>query len=117
MDKQTSARQPTSENTVPVAQAPHTHTAHAHSAHTQTREVINRLSRVIGHLEAVKTMVETGRDCSDVLIQLAAVRGAVSSISRIVLKDHMQHCIVEAIEQNDQAVVEQLNRAIDQLLK
>ena len=49
-----------------------THT-HAHP-HTQTKAVLNRLSRAIGHLESVKRMVEDGRDCTEVLIQLAAVR-------------------------------------------
>lgn len=47
----------------------HTHT---HS-HEHTKEVSNRLARAIGHLQKVKQMVENGDDCSDVLIQLAAV--------------------------------------------
>ena len=53
----------------------HTH-AHPHT-HTQTKAVINRLARAIGHLESVKRMVEDGRDCAEVLIQLAAVRSAL----------------------------------------
>ena len=56
----------------------HTHThehGHGHT-HTQTKAVVNRLARAIGHLESVKRMVEDGRDCTDVLIQLAAVRSA-----------------------------------------
>lgn len=61
---------------------------HAHS-HTHTKEVLNRMSRAIGHLESVRKMVEDGRDCSEVLVQLAAVRAAIGSISRIVLKDHL----------------------------
>ena len=89
--------------------------SHTHS-HTQTRAVINRLARAIGHLEAVRKMVEDGRDCSEVLIQLAAVRSALSSTSRIILKDHLEHCIVGAVERHDQTALEELNRAIDQLL-
>ena len=57
----------------------HSH-EHGH-VHTQTKAVINRLSRAIGHLESVKRMVEDGRDCTEVLIQLAAVRSALSSTS------------------------------------
>ena len=45
----------------------HEHT-HTHS-HEHTKAVINRISRAIGHLEAIKRMVESGRDCSEVLIQ------------------------------------------------
>ena len=99
----------------------HTHgpeAEHGHGhTHTQTKAVINRLSRAIGHLESVKRMVENGRDCTEVLIQLAAVRSALNSTGRTILKDHMQHCIVDAIENNDQATIDELNRAIDQFMK
>ena len=93
----------------------HNH-AHTHS-HEHTQAVSNRLARAIGHLEAVRKMVEDNRDCSEVLIQLAAVRSALASTSRIILKDHMEHCIVDAIEEHDQSALDELNRAIDKLLK
>ena len=93
----------------------HTH-GHTHS-HEHTQAVSNRLARAIGHLEAVRKMVEDGRDCSEVLIQLAAVRSALTSTSRIILKDHMEHCIVDAIEDHDQSALDELNRAIDRLIK
>ena len=53
--------------------------------HTDTKNVINRLSRAIGHLEAVKQMVEQSRDCSEVLIQLAAVKSAINNTGKIIL--------------------------------
>ena len=89
---------------------------HAHS-HEHTRAVSNRLARAIGHLEAVRGMVEEGRDCSEVLVQLAAVRSALAATSRIILKDHLEHCIVDAVERHDQRAVEELERAIDKLIK
>jgi len=93
------------------------HDGHIHShSHKHTAAVLNRLARAIGHLEAVRKMVEDGRDCSEVLIQLAAVRSALSSTSRIILKDHLEHCIVGAVERHDQTALEELNRAIDKLL-
>ena len=89
---------------------------HAHS-HTQTKAVINRLSRAIGHLESVKRMVENGQDCSEVLIQRAAVRSALTSTGKLILKDHIEHCLVEAVEQNDPEPMEQLKKAIEQFIK
>ena len=89
---------------------------HIHT-HTHTKEVKNRLSRAIGHLESVKKMVEDGRDCSEVLVQLAAVRSALGSVSRVILKDHMEHCIVHAVEENDKNAIAELENAIDKLLK
>ncbi|MBO4838658.1 MAG: metal-sensing transcriptional repressor [Lachnospiraceae bacterium] len=85
--------------------------------HENTPAVLNRLSKAIGHLESVRRMVEDGRDCSEVLIQLAAVRSALGSVSRIILKDHIEHCVVDAVESHDQEAIEELNKAIDHLFK
>ena len=85
--------------------------------HENTKAVLNRISKMIGHLEKVRDMVEQGEDCSDVLIQLSAVKGAINSTSRIILKDHMEHCIVHAIEDGNTEMIEQLNDAIDQMMK
>ena len=94
---------------------PHGH-GHTHS-HTQTAAVLNRLSRAIGHLESVRKMVEAGRDCSEVLIQLAAVQSALGGVSRVILKDHIEHCITDAVERNDLQAIDDLNHAIDHLLR
>lgn len=85
--------------------------------HKNTKAVINRLSRAIGHLESVKKMVEDGRDCSEVLIQIAAVKSAVNNIGKIILQDHINNCVVNAVETGDKKVLEDLNIAIDQFIK
>ena len=83
----------------------HTHT------HTQTKAVLNRLSRAIGHLESVKRMVEDGRDCTEVLVQLAAVRSALNSTAKVILKDHLDHCIYD-VSAGDSEQLTALNEAI-----
>lgn len=89
---------------------------HSHT-HTQTKAVLNRMARLIGHMQSVKQMIEDGRDCSEVLIQLSAVDAAVKAVSRVILKDHMEHCIVDAIKTGDEKSLEDLNKAIEQFLK
>ena len=89
---------------------------HAHK-HTEIKNVINRISRASGHLEAIKKMVEEERDCSEILIQLAAVRSAINSIGKIVLADHMEHCIAEAVEHGDHDALDRFNDAIAKFLK
>lgn len=93
----------------------HDHT-HTHS-HEHTKAVINRISRVIGHLEAIKRMVESGRDCSEVLIQLSAVRAAINNTGKIILQDHIEHCIVDAIEHGDTEAITDLEKAIEKFIK
>src|SRR5262245_26552558 len=70
--------------------------AHPHGQHQQTKAVLNRLSRTEGHLRAVRRMVEEGRDCAEVLIQLAAIRSAVDRVARVVLEDHVESCLRQA---------------------
>ena len=90
--------------------------SHSHT-HTQTKAVLNRLSKAIGHLTAVRGMVEQGRDCSEVLIQLAAVRSAINKTCEVILKDHLEHCIVDAVETGDMQALEELKRDVDLLMK
>ncbi len=84
--------------------------------HEHTKAVLNRIARAIGHLNAVKKMIEDGRDCSDVLIQLSAVKSEIANTSKVILKDHLDHCIVRAIRENDEETMQHLKAAIDQLL-
>jgi len=66
--------------------------------HKHTQAVINRLSRIEGHIRSIKSMLKEERPCPDVLIQLAAVRSAVTKASKIVLEDHMESCLYRASE-------------------
>lgn len=95
----------------------HSHDGHTHThQHTQTKAVLNRLSRAIGHLESVKRMVESGRDCTEVLIQLAAVRSALNNTAKVILKDHIEHCISDAADHGDTQALEQLEEAIERFM-
>lgn len=92
--------------------------AHEHKhVHQNTKAVLNRLSRAAGHLEAVKRMVENEKDCSEVLIQLAAVISALNSTGKVILEDHIEHCIVDAIGSGDRTAIEKLNKAINSFMK
>lgn len=96
----------------------HDHDGEGHGhVHENTKAVINRLSRAIGHLESVKRMVEDGRDCSEVLVQIAAVRSAINNIGKVILQDHIQHCLVEAVENDDEQALDDLCQAIDKFIK
>jgi DNA-binding FrmR family transcriptional regulator len=71
---------------------------HQHEHHQQ---VLNRLARIEGHVRAIKKMVETDTSCPDVLVQIAAVRSALNSVGRVILEDHFQSCMVDAVEKDD----------------
>lgn len=93
------------------------HKHHHHHSEEHRREVSNRLARAIGHLQKVKQMVDDDEDCSDVLVQLAAVKSAINNTGKVILKDHMEHCIVHAVEDGDTEMIDELNAAIDKFMK
>ena len=85
--------------------------------HENQKAVINRLARAIGHLDKVKRMVEEGRDCTEILIQLAAVRSALDNTGKVILKDHMRRSMVDAVESEDESIIDDLCQAIDKFMK
>ena len=92
--------------------------AHTHGhVHENQKAVINRLARAAGHLEKVKRMVEEGYDCSEVLVQLAAVRSALDNAGKVILQDHLRHCMVDAISAGDEGAIEDLCIAIEKFMK
>ena len=97
----------------------HTHeqaTDHVHSEASQKR-IINRLSRIEGHLRGIKTMVQDDRPCPDVLIQIAAVRGGLDRVARLILDEHLSECITRAVDEgNIEAEVEALKAALDRFI-
>ena len=95
----------------------HMHVHEHGDHHKNTKAVLNRMSRAIGHMEALRTLIEDGRDCSEVLIQIAAVRSAINNIGKIILEDHINHCVVDAVETGDTQVLKDLEEAINKFIK
>jgi DNA-binding FrmR family transcriptional regulator len=90
--------------------------SHVHSQHS-LKQILNRLSRIEGHIRGIKTMVTESRPCPEVLIQLAAVRGAVDRVSRLILDEHLSECITRAAYQgNIEQELEELKAALDRFL-
>jgi len=104
----------------PLHPAPHSHpehqTNHIHSD-ASLRQVINRLSRIEGHVRGIKTMVTESRPCPEVLIQVAAVRGAIDRVARLILDEHLSECITRAAKEgNIESEIEELKSALDRFL-
>ncbi len=92
---------------------PHEHGyAHFHSPEEKKRQ-LNRISRVIGHLQHVKKMIEADEDCADVLTQLSATRSAITGLGKEIMNEHIRHCISHAIEDGDMEAVEEFQKAIE----
>lgn len=80
-----------------------------------TKQISNRLSRIIGQLQAVKRMNEEKRACSEVLIQISAARSALDSTTRMIIQEYINSCIYNAIEKNDDSALDNLNNILGNL--
>ena len=67
---------------------------HAHASHP---DIVKRLKRAHGHLAGVIAMIEEGRPCVDLAQQLHAVESAITNAKRVLIEDHMEHCIGDGV--------------------
>ena len=65
------------------------------------KKYVNRISRIEGQMRAIKKMVESDKDCMNVLRQISAVQGAIRSLGVLILEEHMKGCIAGAIRKNE----------------
>lgn len=88
------------------------------SNHKYRRSIVNRLARIEGHVRSIKEMAQQDRDCGDLLIQIAAVRKALDNTGKLILRDHLEGCVVEAIRSgNQEKVLGDLEDALDKFIR
>ena len=63
--------------------------------------IINRLNRINGQINGINKMVENDAYCNDVLIQLAAVKNSVKSLSTYILENHLCTCVARDLENGE----------------
>lgn len=67
--------------------------------HEHKRDKVElRLKKISGHVQAVLRMLDEGRDCPEILLQISAVRAALTQVGRLILEDHLDTCIVDAVQ-------------------
>jgi DNA-binding FrmR family transcriptional regulator len=106
-------------DSIPEQTHPHSHdAAHAHThSEESVRRLVNRLSRIEGHVRGIKTMVQNDEPCPDVLIQIAAIRGALDRVARMILDEHLTQCVARAAKEgNIEGEIEELKAALDRFL-
>ena len=82
------------------------------------QQVQDRLRRIEGQVRGLHKMVEEDRYCIDVLTQVSAVKAALEGVALLLLADHTEHCVSEAIRAGDGAEkVRELNGAVERLVR
>jgi CsoR family transcriptional regulator, copper-sensing transcriptional repressor len=83
------------------------------------QQIQNRLRRIEGQVRGLQRMVEEEAYCVEVLTQIASIVSASEKVALILLKDHVEHCVKEAIEDGNQAEdkVAELSAAVERFLR
>jgi len=87
------------------------------SVHKQRKNVRDRLVRAEGHIRGIIKMIDEEKECPDVLIQIAAVKAALEKAGEIILEDHIEHCLIEAVKSGDvESQLQELKTALQKLI-
>jgi DNA-binding FrmR family transcriptional regulator len=82
------------------------------------KELQDRLSRIRGHMEAVKRMLSEHKDCDSLLIQMAAIRSAIDQVTLRLLEGHMETCVSESVQRGSgKEALFRLKTALSHVLK
>lgn len=81
----------------------------------EQKKLQNRISRIIGQLNGIQSMIEDNRYCGDILIQIGAVESALQSLGYMILQDHMQTCVVEEVKKGNEAIMAEAVELIKRL--
>lgn len=80
-------------------------------------DLLKRLSRIEGQIRGLLQMVEDDRYCDDILVQIAASKGALSAVSNLVLENHLKNCLVRDISQGESEILDELMDTIRKMNK
>ena len=76
-----------------------------------------RLATVEGSIAAIRRMMDDGRPCEELLLQLKAAESSINKISKLILKDHFEHCVKEGIQSGDENAIESFSNILDKYMK
>ncbi|MDR2569032.1 MAG: metal-sensitive transcriptional regulator [Oscillospiraceae bacterium] len=80
-----------------------------------TTAIINRLKRIEGQVRGVMNMIEEGKDCEDVLIQISSVKSALHKTGQFILERHLYTCVLDGIRDGkEEETMKRLSSAIEQ---
>lgn len=80
-------------------------TKHTPRTEQERKQLDNRLNRMIGQLNGIRKMLDENRYCGDILTQIGAVESALQSLGYIILKEHMETCVVEGVQSGNTEIM------------
>lgn len=85
--------------------------------HTDNRQLLNRMSYVRGHVEAVRKMIADGAYCPDVILQNLAIVKALKAVNELILKEHLETCVRRAMRGSNAKARQRAEREIIEIMR
>ena len=83
----------------------------------ESKDLINRLSRIEGQVRGIRKMVESGSYCPDILVQVSAVNAALNSFNKVLLANHIRTCVAEDIREGKEETIDELVTVLQKLMR
>ena len=81
------------------------------------KDLIHRLNRIEGQIRGIRSMVENGAYCPDILVQSAAANAALNAFNKELLASHLRSCVANDIREGHDEVIYELVVTLQKLLK
>jgi DNA-binding FrmR family transcriptional regulator len=88
-----------------------------HRSEKLKRDLNQRLAKIEGQIRGISRMVDSDDYCDDILNQITAVQSAIGSVRNILLESHIKRCVLESIEKNEDAIIDELMGTLKRMLK
>lgn len=78
--------------------------------------VDSRLASIEGHIKGIRKMVEEGKECTDILLQISAIESSIKKVGKLILKNHLEHCVIDAIKNDDESLIKELSILLEKYI-
>lgn len=90
---------------------------HTHRDRDEINSLVNRLNRIEGQIRGIKSMVENGSYCMDIMTQVSAASAALNSFNKEILNRHLHSCVVRDIQNGNLESVDELSELFKKVMK
>ena len=80
------------------------------------KDLTVRLNRVEGQVKGIKSMIERGEYCDDILTQISSVKSAMNAVAKILVENHMRTCVTEKLQQGDEDIIEEFVKTVGRII-
>ena len=81
-----------------------------------SRDLTVRLNRVEGQVKGIKSMIERGEYCDDILTQISSVKSAMNAVAKILVENHMRTCVTEKLQHGDEDIIEEFVKTVGRII-